>query len=526
MRKETAAEHESTLKGAPEASLSAEHGLLREAGLVREATLIGVRWFGIVRLFSLVVSFAAAVVLARLIDPAGFGHAAVALIIVDLAAVVSMQGAGTAIIQLGDVEQRHLQAAMGLSLLYGASLFAVTIVVSVLGVAPLMGRETAALCALASTAWLISAFAAVPQALLQRGLEFKRIALIDLVSLGMGSVAAVAFALADLGASAMVLGSLVALAVSTVFYLLSARLERPSLHRRSIAQVARIGIPVSGSSIVFTASRNVDYAILAARLSPAQVGLYWRAFQLGNDYQGKISSVLVRLSLPVYARCANVEQMRRARARITRAHATIVIPLLAYFIVVAPILVPWLFGPAWKESVEPAQILAVAGMISAVMTGNGPLLIAAGKSGVLLAWNVIELAAYATVVFLIAPYGIVWVAVGVSVFGATKLIALQFLLRRYLDIPMRQVWVDILPGTASSLAAAAFGYLALRMLTPLDAPVPVVLAIVGAVAACSYFVPLLLFWRYAAADLGLIAERFVPAAALARIRRARPGFSS
>jgi hypothetical protein len=43
---------------------------------------------------------------------------------------------------------------------------------------------------------------------------------------------------------------------------------------------------------------NADYLILAARLHPAQVGFYWRAFQLGVCYQDKISGIMLRTAFP------------------------------------------------------------------------------------------------------------------------------------------------------------------------------------------------------------------------------------
>ena len=39
--------------------------------------------------------------------------------------------------------------------------------------------------------------------------------------------------------------------------------------------------------------------------------------------------------------------LRSVRQRIVRLNATLIFPLMVFFIVVAPVAVPWLFGARW-----------------------------------------------------------------------------------------------------------------------------------------------------------------------------------
>ena len=64
-----------------------------------EAAVSGVRWLLIARIGGDTVQFAAAVALARLLSPAEFGHAAIALILVPLAAILTFEGFGSALVQ-------------------------------------------------------------------------------------------------------------------------------------------------------------------------------------------------------------------------------------------------------------------------------------------------------------------------------------------------------------------------------------------------------------------------------------------
>ena len=50
--------------------------------------------------------------------------------------------------------------------------------------------------------------------------------------------------------------------------------------------------------------------------------------------------------------------------RLLRLNTALIFPLLALLIVLAPDLVPWVFGSDWTDAVAPTQVLAVAGMWS------------------------------------------------------------------------------------------------------------------------------------------------------------------
>src|SRR5205823_14152932 len=97
--------------------------------------------------------------------------------------------------------------------------------------------------------------------------------------------------------------------------------------------------------------------------------------------------IMLRIAFPVFSRAGSLERMRSTRRRIVRVHAVVIVPLLALFIALAPVLVPAVFGSRWSPAVLPSQILAGCGMITAVVTGLWPLMLAIGRPGTLLRFN-------------------------------------------------------------------------------------------------------------------------------------------
>src|SRR5207247_2468739 len=70
----------------------------------------------------------------------------------------------------------------------------------------------------------------------------------------------------------------------------------------------------------------------------------------------------------------------------------------------------------WEDVVTRTRILAVAGMASVVQGGTTPLIVALGRPGVLLGWNLTSMLMLGAVTFAFAPLGLVWLSVAVTVF--------------------------------------------------------------------------------------------------------------
>jgi lipopolysaccharide exporter len=477
-----------------------------ERSKLKEATLSGIRWVTIGRVAAEVVGFASLVALARLIPPAEFGRAAVALILKALAIALVSESFGTVLVQRRTVTRAHLQSAVLLSIGAGTLLAAATMMLAVPVLSGAFGRQTAELIQLGAPMFVIAAVAVVPHALLQRKLDFARISLAEVASIAVGAAVSVGLAVGGLDAEAIVLGAIAKMLVSSLLLFVFAPPPPPRWNRDAFHDITSFGLPATGSALLFTAVRNVDYAILAMKLSAAQVGYYYRAFQLGVQYQNKVSIIMRRIALPIYSRAAGLEDMRMLRGRIVRMHSTLIFPVLGLFIAVAPVMIPWLFGPQWEPSVLPAQILAVMGMSASVGTGTGPLILAAGKPRELLVYNVVHLALYAVTVYVTASYGLTAVCVGVLTVHMVTLIGGQyFLVQRLIGIPLRTLAVEL---RAPGIATMALLAVALPLARVLDAASPPIAICVTALGAGTvYLLMLRVLFPSTWGDLNMVVRR-------------------
>jgi O-antigen/teichoic acid export membrane protein len=454
-----------------------------------DSAIEGVRWMGIARVVAGGAAFLGSLVLARFISPAQFGYAAAALGLAMIAPNFLMQMYGTPLVQSPTLRREHVESALLISLVTGALFVLLTPVITNVVVEPLLGESIASLFLLASPMFALAALAAVPRALIQRELAFRTVAMIDVASLLGGTAVSILLAtVADVEGASLVLGLVATYAVTVVLLLVYAPTPIPRWRGRDAAtSVVRFGGFVGLSSVLATVTANIDYLVLSARLPAADVGYYWRAFMLGITYPLKVSNVMLSVSLPVYSRAANVDEMRRLRLRVMATHEAVMFPLLVTLMVTAPVLVPWLFGAEWEPSVVPTQILSGAGMIAAVVTGTSAYITALGKPQYLPVVNVVAIVGLGSTAYFAAPLGLVGVSWCVLGYYAFLFFVNHFwLLHRVGGIALREVFSDAIPPLAACVPLAASGIATMKLLEAADVSPIVALGVTIPVGLVTY----------------------------------------
>lgn len=476
-----------------------------------EAAADGLRWVAYARIAIEVLLFATMVFLARLIPPSAFGIFAVVVIVQELALTMPMEGIGGALVQRRTISRDHLQAGLALSIAISLVLAAVTVLVAILVIGPLFGEETEWLTIATTPYFFLGAIYAVPMAVLRRRLDFRRISIVEILSNATRGLAALALALAGLDAPALVFGSMASFMVAVALALFFAPVPLPRWRPQAVRDLLPYGGPAALATVAWTGFRNGDYAIIGAVLGPAQAGLYWRAYQLAVEYQGKVAVAMVQIAFPVLARTEGREELLELRQRMVRLQTVVLFPLLAMLLFLAPVAVPWLFGPPWEPAVLPTQILVLGGAATLVINACGSTLMAEGRARSLLAYGVAHFVVYAGAVLAVAHLGISAVAIAGSVVHAIFLaVAYVVLLRGQVSSPMRVLWQDLAPAMTACAALIAVAAPVDWQLASVNAPAFIHMAGVGLAGTVGYLVALRVGFPASAHDLGAAIQRILP----------------
>jgi O-antigen/teichoic acid export membrane protein len=497
----------------------------REA--LRAAAAHGVRWSAVTRPVVEVVQFGSIVVLARLIVPAEFGRYAIALIGQEVAYLIVAGGLSSALVQRKTVGREHLESGMAIGLIAGGALAALTVLAASTIVAPVFGARTALFVGLMAPLCVISGASTVPMATLQRRLAFRRLSEIEVAGTVTRVAVSIGLALAGAGGAALVLGVVAGSTATGALAWISAPGPMPRYRGKAARELLRFGAPVSAASVSWVGFRNVDYAIIGARLGAVQTGLYFRAYTIAVEYQSKIAVVMGQVGFPVLARARDGEELKEFYREMVKLLTLAVFPLLTLLAITAPTAVPFLFGPRWGAAAVPVQILALGGASTVVINAVGTVLMASGRVRALVGYGTAHFVVYGLTVMLVVRYGIVAVAIDAAVVHTLFLAGAYGLMARGTrDKALRCLWEDVAPATVACAGLAAVTLPASIALTAAGAPAAVWLAAVGATAPAPYAATLRLCfpetWRKGRAALRRILPRSNRQSA-ARPRRAAGG---
>jgi lipopolysaccharide exporter len=483
---------------------------------LRRAALSGIRWIAAGRVVAELAGLASTIALARLIAPDEYGRGVIAVAVAVVVSGLFQEGLVAPLVQARELGERHLRTTMLSALVLGAVLALALLLALPWALRPALGDDAADLIRPLAAIPLLEALAVVPRARLERALSFRRLGILEGAGTMISIGTAVALAALGLGARAIVLGALAQSAVQTVLLLAGGgRLPAPRWHATELGALLHFSVPAALSSLLYQASRNIDYVLVGARLGAREAGFFWRAYTLAFDYQGKVSGIMLRLAFPLYSRAESPEHMHRMRARIVRVHATVLFPALMALVAMAPTLVPFVYGDRWEPAVVPTQLLAFGGLFAVIGTGTGPVLLASGHPRALLGWNAANFVVYAALVFFMAPFGLTAVAVGVVGYGALSFVALHVLLHRVVGLAPRALLADVVPATASSAVMLAASLATAGVLRSVGTPAVLELAGTAAVGFAVYALVLRAGFPTAWRDAALVATSV--------IRRAQPG---
>jgi PST family polysaccharide transporter len=331
-----------------------------------------------------VLHLAVGVVLARLLLPADFGLAALALIVIGFAAMVSDVGVGAAVMQRLVVTTAHLRVAFTLSLLAGiaisATLFAIAPLIAILAksaaVTPVLRAQ--------SIVFIATGAGTVARAQLQRRLDFRRLFAVDLISYLLGyALIAIGGAALGWGVWSLVAGSLVQSCLATVLAVSAAKAPlRPLLSKQERQDLLGFGVGVTVNGVIAYVGRNGDNFLVGRFLGTGALGLYSRAFNFMMLPINYFTSVIPNVLIPAFA------EIQTDRSRVGRGYlmgvqtaALITAPVMVWVIVSAPHLIVGLYGARWAGAVLPLQILAAAGVPRAMLGLAGAVAQACNRVG-------------------------------------------------------------------------------------------------------------------------------------------------
>ena len=451
------------------------------------------------RVMSTVFTF----LLAALLGPHDFGVVAVALVFVAFVRMLLEQGFMTAIIQREDLDDAHLDSAFWLNLswcvvLAGGCAFVAGWWADVNDM-PELGPVIQVL----SLMIVMDGLQIVQQAVMERQLDFKRLAIRTNISVLLGGAVGIPLALAGAGVWALVGQQLaMELALVTLIWGMTTWHPRFRFSPSHARDLLGFSVSVFAANLAGFLNRRGDALLIGIFFGPVAVGVYRIADRVVDVVLDVTMRPIGLVALPVLSRLQTTPaELHATIVRLLRTTMLATVPVLAVIFACSDEVLAVL-GESWEPGADALKLLCLVGVGKAISFYTGPVLFAASRPRfrAVMLW-IVAIVSTATVVLVGAalagasvPTQVVGMAGSRAVLFLPILVPVNLLIVAHITGLQLRSLAPAVPGPLLAAAAAIISERALRATGIVDglAPFPALL-LVGGVSALNALLVLLSF---------------------------------
>lgn len=435
-------------------------------------------------------------VLARILSKNELGLFAAAYSIVSLTEIFADNGFGDAVVRSKNVTF-NIATTLWLINIFIACVFYGLLVGFSSQISHLMGVEDlGTILQIVGVTLLINSLGYVPQALLRKSMEFKRLAFRSVAATILGAVVGIAMAFTGFGVYSMVGQLLTSSVINTVFLWYPAVLHPARPQVRGMNEIVRFAFGVFGSRFIGYANTRLIELVIPTLFGPVALAQYIMASRVPAVLSQMLTAVVIDVNLPhMSAMQDRPEEMREALYNTLRSLCVLTVPAFFGMAALSPEISSLAFGSNGEGVAGLMLLIAILGQSQAIYYSNDVFVVASGMPR-------ISLMAQVVTVFLVALVFVIFrdrtLIEMVAAYVATHIIVMTSFIcysSRLTNISLRRFFGTIAPFEAAALVA----FFAVYMLRELLVSKVGVLIIEGVLLGSAFLVVYL-------ATVGLISR--------------------
>ena len=445
---------------------------------LRKKTIKGLAWSGISQVGRQIIQLVITAILARLLSPNDFGLLGMALVFVNFAYIFNEMGMTGALIQKQDAQEKHYSSVFWLNILSGIVLMLITIISS-----PFIAKfynkpELENILKVISLNFVIASFSMVQKTLFTKEMEFKKLAIIELVAVITGGVVGIILAYLGYKVWSLVYQLLTFTFVNMLLLWLVSKWKPKLIFSLSaIKDIFKFSINLTGFNVLNYFARNIDKLLIGKFLGSQALGFYSLAYRLMIYPLRNISWVVSKVMFPAFSKIQNdLQKVRQVYMKMVKAISLITFPMMLGLFAVAPEFVNVVFGPKWQPLVVLIRILCYCGMLQSVGTTVGTILLSQGRADLQFKMQILG----TILVTLSIMIGLKWGINGVALFYTLQSIGWVhftfYVVNRIIKLPYKEFYSKMINSYKISIFTTVI-VLLMRLFINFSAPFKLISAI-------------------------------------------------
>lgn len=360
-----------------------------------------------------VLQMGSTMVLARLLSPNDFGLIAMVTAITGFVAMFKDAGLSMATVQRENITHGQVSTLFWINLGLSAAVMLVVAAMAPL-IAGLYSESRLVWVTLALACTMMFGGCSVQhQALLQRQMRFRALAVVDIASMIGGTLVAIAMALMGCGYWALVgLTAATSLLNAAMVWQQCGWRPGPPMRHCGTGPMLMYGGNLTGFNAINYWARNADNMLIGWYWGAGPLGLYSKAYGLLMLPIRQINGPLTAVMVPALSRRqVDPAAYRRMYRRAITSLALAGMPLVGFLYVAADEIVRLVLGPRFIDAVPMFRALSIAAFVGTTNVAPGWLYITLGHTHRQLKWSIIStplLLACMAGALPLGPTGVAW----------------------------------------------------------------------------------------------------------------------
>ncbi|MDQ6812790.1 MAG: MOP flippase family protein, partial [Bacteroidota bacterium] len=354
-------------------------------------------------------------VLARLLNPAAFGVVSISTLIIAFFNIFTNLGFSNSIIYKQEQDRKVLSTLYFLNLILGVVIFIAIYFSAPLIIAYYHEAKLGCVIKISSTYFLIVYFGQIYYFLLEKELQFKYVAAVEITGAVIGTTVTITLAYSGMEELSLIYGQICMQLVRTVLQILLGRkyfVPKLYFNLDSIKEHLHFGLYNVADGFIGFIQSNADNIIIGGVLGVKMLGYYTIAIQLAVFPITKLNPIVLQVTYPLLARMKdNLLGLKNSYVKILDFLSYINLPLLVGLFITADSVVPLFYGPGWGQTIELIKIFVFISFFSCLSHPLYTLAFTRGQPKLLFYLNLATLAVKLPLLYVFSKY---WGVMGIA----------------------------------------------------------------------------------------------------------------
>ena len=421
----------------------------------------GFAWTAVDRFSNLLIQFVLGIIIARLVTPAEYGILGILMVFINISQVFIDSGLSSALIYNNKLTSKYLNTAFVFNLSVSSFIYFLIFISSPLIESFYNLPKLALYLRVSAVVLFINSLVDVPTVILKIRLDFKSLAISNIISTFLSGILGVFCAYHGLGIWALIIQLISRnCLLLCLLYIQSKWIPRLIFDVSAFKMLFKYGINIFSASCLTKVIEEGTSFIIAKVLTPFSLGIYNRSQQFASLPSTSVGGIITSALFPSLSSIKDDEdRFNKVFQKVIEYQAAICIPLFLWLAMAAEPLVKILLTDKWIAVVPVLQILCVGRLLvpSAYITEQ--VINAKGRSDLFFRQQLIKMLVKLVMILTFIKFGLLAVAFAEASYTVMQFFITNFYAKKSTSFLSKAQLMLICPYIISALVSAVCGYL-------------------------------------------------------------------